>query len=82
MNIRQFISGTLTKYERPGREPQGHTTSRNSGLRLKPTFSRPRTWQISDAALEGLQEPTADLPDFVAALYAALRDFQRLGRSP
>ena len=47
-----------------------------------PNFSRPRTWQISDAALEGLQEPTADLPDFVAALYAALRDFQRLGRSP
>ena len=41
----------------------------------KPDFSRPRTWQISDAALEGLQEPTVDLPDFVAALHAALRDF-------
>ena len=46
-----------------------------------PTCSPPLTWQISHAALEALLEPTDDFPISVAALYALLRDFQRLGSS-
>jgi len=46
-----------------------------------PDCSRALTWQISHAALEALQEPTADIPGSVAALYALPRDFQRLGSS-
>ena len=46
-----------------------------------PTCPRPLTWQISRAALEALLEPTVDFAISVAALYALLRDFQRLGSS-
>ena len=44
-------------------------------------LSRTLTWQISHAALEALLAPTVDFAIAVAALYALLRDFQRLDSS-